>query len=108
MEEGNWNFLQGRVNNLNCFGNASGTFTGMTYATSIPTTVVGTNIPTKLVGTVYFDKSFTLHGAHCTVPGVHGTVHIAQCTLYCAHYHCEYCTTVMPVVLSLPSIGRNP
>ena len=56
----------------------STTFIGMTYATSIPTTVlgmlveplqallmplafpqttvVGTDIPTKLVGTVYFDK----------------------------------------------------
>ena len=29
----------------------------MTYATSIPTAVVGKDIPTKLVGTVYFDKS---------------------------------------------------
>ena len=29
----------------------------MTYATSIPTTVLGTDIPTKLVGTIYFDKS---------------------------------------------------
>ena len=33
----------------------------MTYATSIPKTVVGTDIPTKLVGTVYFDKSCILH-----------------------------------------------
>ena len=29
----------------------------MTYVTSTPITVVGTDIPTKLVGTVYFDKS---------------------------------------------------
>ena len=33
------------------------TFICMTYATIIPTTVVGTDIPTKLLGTVYFDKS---------------------------------------------------
>ena len=33
------------------------TFIGMTYATSIPTTVVGTDIPTELVGTVYLGKS---------------------------------------------------
>ena len=48
----------------NCYGNASGTFTGMTYATSIPTTVVGTDIPAKLVGTVYFGKSYLTHGTN--------------------------------------------
>ena len=35
------------------------TFIAMTYATSIPTTVVGTDIPTKLYETAYFDKSCT-------------------------------------------------
>ena len=33
----------------------------MTYNTSIPTTVLGTDIPTKLVGTVYFDKTCVVH-----------------------------------------------
>ena len=38
------------------------TFIDMTYATSIPTIVVGTDIPTKLVGMVHFDKSCSSHG----------------------------------------------